>query len=111
MIVKLDWEVFKNRIGSDTIWVTEDETTWKFYNSPQPSIIIRSVVEKSLNVEDNIMFVERELTNRPNFAKCDEVCDKLEVPEEIFVEQKMEEEDDEEEAEGDDDGTAEVVAP
>jgi hypothetical protein len=58
----------------DKVYVRETFSTYEFY-AQDGVIVIKSVYEKSPEIEDNIIFVERYMNGRDNIIKIREIVD------------------------------------
>lgn len=75
MIVLINWQTFHLRYYNNSrIYVKESEDYWEFYTQ-DGVMIIKAVVERSENAEDNIAFTERFLQNREDVIKVMDVWD------------------------------------
>ncbi len=99
MRVEIDWEVFHLRFFNDnTVFVKEHPLFFEFVTY-EGIILIHSIKEKSENNEENIIFIERYMTDKKNLVKVlefegyeNEELEELEKPEEEFA-VKLEEKD------------------
>lgn len=86
IIFIVDWTNFKTRSPAGNIYVFETETQWDFYSVIQGSEVMKCSVAKSEKPEENMMFVERNISSKPNIIRCLKVIDSS-MEKEIPVEQ------------------------
>lgn len=66
MRVDVNWEIFHAVFfNNGTVFVKEHEYSYEFYCA-DGVVMIHCIKKKSKNAEDNIMFVERYMTNKKN---------------------------------------------
>ena len=85
MEINVEWDTFHQKyLNQDTVFILETEETWEFYTADK-IFIVKCIVEKQVNQEENIMFVERYLSGHANFLK-------MIMPKEVEEEDDTEEE-------------------
>ena len=73
MIVTIGWQLFVQRFMKQyAVYVLEDDISWSLYTQDN-NILIKCVIKKSENMEENMMFVDRYLANRGEIYKVLEV--------------------------------------
>ena len=75
MIMKVSWKSFQLYfLNTERIYIIEKDSEWEFYTSNGP-FVVKCVVEKSSNQEENMIFIERFLSGRSNIILAEEVGD------------------------------------
>lgn len=69
MKIKIDWETFHSRFyNQNTVFVKEHDTYFEFYTF-EGIFSIYTTKDKSENAEENIIFIERYMTDKKNLCK------------------------------------------
>ena len=98
MLVIIDWDTFALKyLNQNTIYVKEDDTAWYVYTQ-DGRFYIKATVPKDVNMEKNMMFVERYFNGRTNVVK---VMDIIEGYKEEEEEEERPEEPEEDYYDGD----------
>jgi len=94
MIITVEWEVFHTKyLNQNTVFAKENPTNYEFYTY-DGVVIIKTMVPKKENAEENIMFIERYFSGRTNIVRALEIEDSV-IPiqeEEPLEEKNLEEE-------------------
>ena len=86
MKVIVDWETYQTHfLGKGRHFVVEEDDSWVFHTD-DGQFIIKCTVEKYADQTENVMFVERYLSNNPGIIKV-ELVDTEESIEELIEEE------------------------
>jgi len=90
MIININWETFHLKYYKiNTVFVKEHSNYFEFFT--QDGVFeIRSVYEKSENQEENVMFIERYMTDKDNLIKV-ETFETEKTDENVETEKEVEE--------------------
>ena len=79
MIVIINWNIFHLKFfNQNAIYVQENENDWTLYTQDS-FIIVKCIVKKSENSEENIMFVQRYLDSSQNIIKVEDINEGIEI--------------------------------
>ena len=85
MIITLDWTTFHSKFFmTNNIYIKENEDFYEFYTY-DGVLIIYSKYKKSTNNEENIIFIERFLTNQDNLIRFIDIQNSIEREEDTFI--------------------------